>query len=357
MKKLGISLYPTDLSMDEIKDYIEKAAKLGYEIIFTSLHIPEFSLDQQVDFLCETSKIAHDNSMYLVSDVRGSVLKDIYKDYGLKAKFKEIGLSALRIDFELQEGVLAIVSDFGISDVYVNASTMDRKTIEETLKLTEKYGLKLKACHNFYPRPETGLSVEFFNKQNSLFKENNIEVSAFLPSTHKPRGPINEGLPTLETHRHMAFSKASWHMATFEHIDEILIGDLMASSDELSILSEVNDDVIILKINILDDSFRDALLTKVHPIRYDSGEYQVRLDGFRSMASYSGEKVKPNNTVERPEGSITVDNSLYGRYQGEVQIVTKDLDQDEKVNVVAAIEYEDLFKLEYLRNYSSVKFI
>ena len=146
-------------------------------------------------------------------------------------------------------------------------------------------------------------------------------------------------------------------MATFEHIDEILIGDLMASSDELSILSEVNDDVITLKINILDDSFRDALLTKVHPIRYDSGEYQVRLDGFRSMASYSGEKVKPNNTVERPEGSITVDNSLYGRYQGEVQIVTKDLDQDEKVNVVAAIEYEDLFKLEYLRNYSSVKFI
>lgn len=49
-----------------------------------------------------------------------------------------------------------------------------------------------------------------------------------------------------------------------------------------------------------------------------------------------------SSTTERKTGSITIDNQLYGRYQGEIQIVKKDLCADTKVNVVGHVIETDL---------------
>ena len=58
----------------------------------------------------------------------------------------------------------------------------------------------------------------------------------------------------------------------------------------------------------------------------------------------------------RPKGSVTIDNSSYGRYQGELQIVLQDLPADPRVNVVAHIEPTELFLLDYLEPGSSFAF-
>lgn len=54
------------------------------------------------------------------------------------------------------------------------------------------------------------------------------------------------------------------------------------------------------------------------------------------------------NTVERRVGSITIDNVLYGRYAGEMQITINDLPEDEKVNVIGSVIEEDLSLLSYV---------
>ena len=39
----------------------------------------------------------------------------------------------------------------------------------------------------------------------------------------------------------------------------------------------------------------------------------------------------------RPGGTVTMDNRLYGRYSGEIQLIREDLPADEKVNVIGHI--------------------
>ncbi len=56
--------------------------------------------------------------------------------------------------------------------------------------------------------------------------------------------------------------------------------------------------------------------------------------------------VKENHCVIRKAGAITIDNGLYQRYSGELQVVTKSAIQDRRVNVVANLaNIEDLVKL------------
>ena len=50
----------------------------------------------------------------------------------------------------------------------------------------------------------------------------------------------------------------------------------------------------------------------------------------------------------RKKGSITIDNELYGRYAGEMQVAVHDLPVDEKVNVVGMVVEEDISLLPYV---------
>ncbi|MGQ0515031.1 phospho-sugar glycosidase domain-containing protein, partial [Bacillus sp. D-CC] len=53
-------------------------------------------------------------------------------------------------------------------------------------------------------------------------------------------------------------------------------------------------------------------------------------------------------SIVRKKGSITIDNELYGRYAGEMQVATHDLLVDEKVNVVGMVVEEDVSLLPYI---------
>nr|WP_257785805.1 DUF871 domain-containing protein [Planococcus halocryophilus] len=64
--------------------------------------------------------------------------------------------------------------------------------------------------------------------------------------------------------------------------------------------------------------------------------------------------LKPENTIIRIKGSITVDNERYGRYRGELQITKRDLPADDKVNVIGKVIEEDLALLTSIKG--GVKF-
>ncbi|CAA7601483.1 Glycoside hydrolase superfamily [Acididesulfobacillus acetoxydans] len=127
----------------------------------------------------------------------------------------------------------------------LNASTIS----EEVLKTIIKAGAdpaRLQACHNYYPRHETGLSYEFFAGRSRPFRAYGIRVSAFIPSRANPRGPIYAGLPTLEEHRHWEPLQAAKQLAACGLADGILFGDRLATAEELTDVGRVDSSLIVM---------------------------------------------------------------------------------------------------------------
>ena len=55
------------------------------------------------------------------------------------------------------------------------------------------------------------------------------------------------------------------------------------------------------------------------------------------MYSCPGEIIEPKNCVTRFRGAITVDNSGYGRYSGEIMMIRENLTEDPRVNVIGHV--------------------
>lgn len=325
---IGISAYAgMEQNIEEILEYIESAHKLGIKLLFTSAHIPEVGDNFHEDFkaildLCKRLGII--------------TIVDISKDYFEELDLDKHEIDYIRLDygFTLEEAAnLTKDSRFGIS---VNATTFDRTQIE---KFTEYGGNveKINACHNFYPRRDTGISTEFFLEKNKLFKEYNITTMAFIPTKYKRRGPVHEGLPTIESHRELHPLVSAQHLSKLG-TDYIVIGDAMASKEELEILSSLDEETTILPIVLEENLSQEELfiLENLHTNRADPGAYTIRSQESRIIKN--GNIEAKNNNSPRRKYSVTLDNKNYGRYEGELQILKKDLSLDSRVNIVGSVE-------------------
>ncbi|WZK66104.1 DUF871 domain-containing protein [Lacticaseibacillus rhamnosus] len=65
---------------------------------------------------------------------------------------------------------------------------------------------------------------------------------------------------------------------------------------------------------------------------------------------------QPAQTDPRPRGSITLDNSAYGRYAGELQPTRCDLPADPRVNVIGKIEPSNLPLLDQIGPHQAIRF-
>ena len=63
-----------------------------------------------------------------------------------------------------------------------------------------------------------------------------------------------------------------------------------------------------------------------------------------------------DNIYARPKGSVTIDNNLYQRYEGEIEITKRDLPCDQKVNVLGQVKNYDLALLDYIGSDTRVIF-
>ena len=58
--------------------------------------------------------------------------------------------------------------------------------------------------------------------------------------------------------------------------------------------------------------------------------------------------ILPEHTAERPCGAVTIDNSGYGRYMGELEIIKNGQPADPRVNVAAHVKESDRFLIDYI---------
>ena len=79
-----------------------------------------------------------------------------------------------------------------------------------------------------------------------------------------------------------------------------------------------------------------GLYGKVFTCRPDSPQGMVRFQESRAYAK-AGPPAEPAGCGVRLRGSVTMDNRLYGRYSGEIQLVRQDLPADGRVNVIGRV--------------------
>jgi hypothetical protein len=376
MVEKGISIYcGLHYTLDENRRYIETASELGYSNVFTSLHIPEANLPQLLLEFDQLSKICHEKNMQIASDTSKAALGYLGVSPHDLHEIKRLGIDVLRLDFGFSPEEIASMSnnDLGIK-IDLNASTIDEKFVQSIKKYSPDFS-NITATHNYYPRPETGLSKEYFKKKNDFLHGLGVAVSAFIPSLIRKRPPLFQGLPTIEDHR-FADPKVSAKELVELGCDNIFFGDAIPSYQELLDVSQIEfeeDFLTSRNISLADTSSESevcepirvrvelftkdeaivkALLEKVLANRPDHAKDVVRITESRALLKNL--PISPMNTIDRKKGYLTIDNDRYLRYKGEIQVIINDLPSDSKVNVIGKITDDDLLLIDKL---SSSRFV
>lgn len=346
MARWGVSVYLGGPEVAErLPGYLDAVAKHGGQEIFTSLHIPEVPLEAAVAQLEYLTGEARARSMAVVADIAPRVLAGMGVRPDDLSPLTRLGLAGLRLDYGFAPAEIAAFArnPQGVR-IVLNTSTADPAFLAEVMAHGADPAL-LESCHNYYPRPETGLSLDSFVRTSRFFTDRGLRVAAFVPGAGERRGPIHAGLPTLERHREMEAGRAAAELLATGLVETVLIGDPWATEAELRRIGEMaGAGGVVLRVRLapgLDVFQRGIVLDALHANRPDAAEFVLRSTASRGYAA-RGPAIAPFNTVSRPVGSVTIDNEGYLRYSGELQVALVDLPADPRVNVVAQVVPDDL---------------
>lgn len=338
-KTLGFSVYVSHF--DEQRSALEKL-KGQHFLIFTSLHMNE---EMSVDYVKKVEEMCrwlHENDFYVIADV-SPVTIEKFNEQSLNTLAERLQLDNVRLDYGFDLNTLELSDAL---DVTFNASTVQKNDLTRSRALY---------MHNFYPRPETGLEPEQFIKLNKAIRTVSGALTAFITGDKETRGPIFEGLPTLEMHRYQSpYAQYVDLMKRYE-LDKVFVGDLLISQKELDlILSYMEDSIIRIPVALSEEN--SYLYDQPFTVRVDSPSTLIRVQESREYAQ-PGRKVVASHTEERTRGSVTLDNEGYKRYSGEVQITKKDYPADERVNVIGEIAEHYHLLLDNLNNGDTFIFV
>ena len=369
----GISIYPSiqDNYLIKCEEYIKLSKKYGFNEVFTSIHLPEVKLNTQIDFLHSLITITKKCDMTLIADIGGNSIKQIIKDSKLLDLIK--GVDYLRLDYGYDHEDIKYIHEYLNNEGFIiNASIYNKEQSIQEVEFIRSLNADVRACHNFYPRVESGIDEELALIQKKIFSELNVPIYYYVPSHNNPRGPIYEGLPTIEAHRYLDISQIMSELLYKYDADGIIFSDNFYNEEEFKKCNDIkpiqyqnpninipnyssNHTSIQIHVHTFNDLY-DDIIYKEHSFRYDSNSSFLRSKTSRTMAEYS-RSIEPLNCIERKAGYITIDNKLYERYSGELQVVLKDAPASEKINVVGYIDLEDIDKLQSYRDNCSFIFI
>lgn len=356
MKK-GISVFlGLELSLKENLEYMREAKINGFTEIFTSIHIPEADYEVIKSDIKILLNEAKELDMSVSVDISPNTFDLLEIEKNNFKELKEYGIGTVRLDFgySIDEIAKLTNNDYGL-EIQLNASTLNKDMLIELESKRANFN-NLTACHNYYPREDTGISEKLFLQRNKEFKKRGIKISAFIPSHHRKRGPVYEGLPTLEKHRWKNPYESAKHLFCLG-TDTVYFGDLKASKEELFNIGKIKTPFEFRIIfRTLNEDIKEYVLNTILSQRMDEAENVIRIEESRY---YFGKNrpVEKECIAIRPVGTITIDNKDYLRYMGEIQITKVDLGYDDRVNIIGYIIEEDLFLLDYIKGGDKLNFI
>ncbi|MBP2026930.1 hypothetical protein J2Z35_000722 [Acetoanaerobium pronyense] len=326
----GISIYTgMDYSLEDNLKYLENAKKYGIDTVFTSLHIPE----AQERLYEETKEI-----LKKTKELDMKIIADISKGFMEKIEIKDYNIHSLRLDFGFSIEEITDLTKNKEFKIQINASTIDEAYLKELIEKGADLE-NIEVGHNYYPRKDTGISYTLLKERNSVFKKYGFSIMAFVSSLNERRGPIYEGLPTLESTREIRPLLSAQYLLN-AGVDIVIIGDAFASDKEINDMTKIKKDIwtIPLKAENITKEEMDVL-SGVHTNRMDPGEFTIRSQEARLKKTSS---IKKRNTGERLKYFLTIDNEGYLRYERELQIVMKNLPSDDRINIIGDLSESSL---------------
>ncbi|MGM9903432.1 hypothetical protein A5844_001824 [Enterococcus sp. 10A9_DIV0425] len=346
----GFSVFMNEDLSENKKNRIRLMAEHGFIGIFTSMHIPEDDRSAYKKRLVELGNEAKKNHLELMVDISGEALALAGFSLEDLKPLREIGVTGLRMDYHISNERIAKWSHQ--LKISLNASTITEDDVKE-LKSAGADFANMEAWHNYYPRPETGLDKEWYREKNEWLADQGFTVQGFVAGNEKLRGPLYQGLPTLESHRYLHPLAAALELLACG-TDLVYIGDEGISSDVREQFAYYQEnDGILLHVEKIDPQYGEYILGE-HTNRQDEARDVIRSADarFREIPT-----ITQKHTKERKRGMVTLDNDKYLRYMGEIQLMKVDLPADEKVNCVAQVITQDLPLIQQIHAGTTYKFI
>lgn len=340
----GVSVFLGEALTIETKAYLQAMKDSGFEGVFTSVHIPEEDASQYVKRLKTLGEWTEELGMQLVVDSSGEALRKIGFSFERPEEMLAIGITGLRMDYGITNQISAQVSQSMM--VAFNASTITQEDVEELQQFHANFD-QMEAWHNYYPRPETGLEKESFSRKNQWLKALGFRVMAFVPGNETLRGPLFSQLPTLEKHRGLHPLASTIELLEDCAVDAVYIGDpTIDDRTKQQFFYYIKKQTLLFSIEEVPETNYLAAIVGNHQNRWDAARDVIRSADARFKTIST---IEPQHTNDRVKGSITLDNKLYGRYMGEIQLVKRPLFKDEKVNIVAHVIPEDLSLIDWCK--------
>ncbi len=220
MLEIGFSVYASSGSDVNIR-ILEKVWDADFTYAFTSLHIPEEATPEMKEAQHDLLQSLRDLDVEVIADIGPHTLHDLKMNSF--EELKQYPITHLRIDygFSLEE-IVNISKQFVI---VLNPSTFLSEDFFELLKMGVAKD-RLVACHNFYPKQLTGLSMKRVAESNRFFKYQGIKTMVFIAGDGQKRGPIFDGLPTVEELRTTPPLEAALILFDEAFADVVLVGDI-----------------------------------------------------------------------------------------------------------------------------------
>jgi hypothetical protein len=112
----------------------------------------------------------------------------------------------------------------------------------------------------------------------------------------------------------------------------------------------MQNDTLTLHASVLTtDEKLKAFLQEPFTTRRDKARDVLRAVESRGRIKEEGISIRPSAPAPRPIGAVTIDNDNYPRYTGELEIVKRTLPADSRINVIAQIDPEEIFLIDYIK--------
>lgn len=338
----GISLYFGD-GVEKNEETIERARRAGARLAFTSMHIPEEEGVAYRDAARHLLGLCRDAGIDLMVDVSPVTLEKL--GFSRIEDLLDFGVTLIRLDFGFDAARTVELSRH--FRIVFNASTVTREDVRAWRAAGADF-TRFAACHNFYPKPLTGLSIKEVRRINERLSLLGFTTMAFVPGDGELRGPLHEGLPTVEDQRSRrdAVALNMLELWAAGETDAVLVGDpglTERSWDELACLSAG-----YVPVHVEGGGACEELRGQVHHDRADSSPYVFRSVESRTTLRPSPGLLSPAEPMPRPAGTVAVSNERYGRYAGELEIARVDLPADPRMNVLGRVSERDRAYLPYL---------
>ena len=227
----------------------------------------------------------------------------------------------MRIDFRFS--VAEIHSIASVLPIALNASTLRAADLEQ--------------IHNFYPREWTGLALSSVVASVSVARQFGSRVGAFIAGDSVRRGPLGEGLPTVEQHRNMPPLFQALALIDAGVDDAYVGGPALTDHSWSRPGSFVGEDLVLLD---------GTAAPGVHPAviealavpdrnRRDAAVAMIRLEHSRER--FAELPLPEVGGQPRPAWAVIVQLASAGRYCAEVGITLRNLRSDDRMAVLGSV--------------------